>query len=196
MKHLIINPLVIASVIAFSDIALSAEFNTYDVNRSQTCINNCIGDITLTGTITVDTLGSLEVENVIDWNLVFNSTNYSNTIITPANSRFFFTNGVSLKAQKNRLDLITNGLLFDFSDTIASPFGVAWTIFGVSSTFVNAPRLLSNGEPVDVAEGIVPQDVPITIGTRTIQSTPESGTILGLLTMIFYLIASKNKKQD
>lgn len=45
------------------------------------------GDITASGSITVDTLGAIDSSNVVDWSLTFSSPTYPGpTVLTPLNS--------------------------------------------------------------------------------------------------------------
>ncbi len=202
MKHLITNIVIItSSLTVLPNIALSTELFTYDINRSQPCTRDCVGNINVTGTVTVNALGSLETENVVNWNLVFNSTNFSDTVINPDNSFFHLTNSASVEANDTELNFIgASGSLLVFSDTVPAPFGVVWQFSSSVSnpslreSFLNAPRLFSS-EPSDRADGNIPELTPITVGTRIAKAVPEPSSIIGLGLLATFGIRTKFKSK-
>ena len=109
----------------------------YDVERSLPCTNDCVGNITVEGTLEVDSLGTLAATNFIDWMLSFNSTNYSNTVLTPSNSEILLLgSGGSVVAAMGELVITQpgasdpDGFIFAVSDTLAFPYIVLWQFQG------------------------------------------------------------------
>lgn len=106
----------------------------YNVNRTVPCSDGCEGDISVTGTITTDTLGQLSHDNFIDWNLIFNSPDYSNIIQTPDNSILITTRNPLVEATETEL-IYTAPFPNDFEET--QQFQFRWTDEQLEPPFVS-----------------------------------------------------------
>ncbi|MEN8108325.1 MAG: VPLPA-CTERM sorting domain-containing protein [Pseudomonadota bacterium] len=83
----------------------------YDVERSLACTNDCSGNITVDGYLETDSLGTLGLANFTDWMLTFNSTNFTNTVLTPSNSEILLQGiGGSVVATMDELIITQPGL--------------------------------------------------------------------------------------
>lgn len=96
----------------------------YNILRIVPCTDGCEGNISVTGTITTDTLGQLSQENFIDWNLIFNSPDYTNIIRTPENSILITTRNPLVEATETEL-IYTAPFPDDFEET--QQFQFRWT---------------------------------------------------------------------
>ena len=97
--------------------------------------------------------------NFVDWELAFNSENYSNAVLTPTNSRIIFSGSDFVNATPTELTITIdeNGpsLIFAIRDTVAFPYNVAWQFQGgfstpASESLTNSPAAVS-GRPFDQA---------------------------------------------
>lgn len=137
----------------------------YNVNRIVPCSDGCEGDISVTGTITTDTLGQLSQDNFIDWNLIFNSPDYSNIIRTPDNSILITTRNPLVEATETEL-IYTAPFPNDFDET--QQFQFRWTDEQQEPPFVSWG--FTGGKPT----------IPLTaeaINLSITSGTPEAGNL-------------------
>ena len=142
----------------------------YDVARSLSCTSGCVGNITVEGTLEVDSLGTLAASNFIDWTLTFNSTDHSNTVLTPSNSTILLGGpGGSVVATMNELVITQPGatepgsFIFGVSDAVLFPYIVVWQFQG--GNFSPAEEIISNAPRTN-------SSAPFDQGTLTYNDDP------------------------
>lgn len=173
-------------VFALTLLSSQAAYATYmyEIDRSLPCTSDCSGNITVQGTFEVDMLGTLAASNFVDWSLVFNSTNYTNTVLDPTNSEILLSGtGGSVVATPTEMTITQPGssslqsLIFAVTATNAFPFIVVWQFQGgdddpAQEIITNAPRSIS-GPPFDQGFFTYPDD-PLIV---SLPSIPEPATI-------------------
>ncbi len=123
-----------ALVAAFVGVCGNAAANTtYEVNESLICSSGgCSGSLGLTGSITVDQLGSLSAANIVGWNLEIGNSVDTPVTLTQSNSAFTAVGAVQIAATASALTFAlavsTDG--FEFDDTST---GASW-IYGNGGT--------------------------------------------------------------
>ena len=162
----------------------------YDVNRSLACTNDCTGNITVEGTLKVDSLGTLTAGNFVDWMLTINSTNYPGTVLTPLNSEILmFGTGGSVVAAMDKLTITQPGaadpdyFIFAVSDTLDFPYSVLWQFQGgdldpAQEIISNAPQS-SSSEPFDQAVFTSP-DNPLVVTLPAVVPEPVTLALLSI----------------
>lgn len=111
----------------------------FSVDRSQPCTSGCTDDITVQGTITVNTLGELTENNFTDWSLTTSSSNYPTVLLDTTNSKVTIVNGKSnavVFATECALTITLPGhtanstALFAIKDSRSYPYYVQWLFQG------------------------------------------------------------------
>ncbi len=173
----------------------SVQAFTYTFSNSAPCNPFfCTGNVDVMGTIETDgTLGTIALANIVNWELVFNSPNYTNTIISPSNGEIVNT-GVNLIATETEItfDLpgnIGSGFIdFQFRDIAPFPSDVSYFFVGGGTdsrvSITNSPRTVF-GDPFDQGQVTLfgGEGGTVVLATREAQTTPEPSSLLGLLLM-------------
>ena len=101
----------VLSTISVGFCASTAQAFTYTFSTSQPCTDGCTGNVDVMGTIETDgTLGAITTGNIIDWELIFNSTNYANTILSPDNGVIAALGSLNLTATETEITFELSGL--------------------------------------------------------------------------------------
>ncbi|MDJ0729518.1 MAG: PEP-CTERM sorting domain-containing protein [Crocosphaera sp.] len=185
----------VLSTVSVGFFASTAQGFTYTFSTSQPCTFGCTGNIDVMGTIETDgTLGAITTANIVDWELVFNSPNYSNSILSPSNGEIIANGSLNLIATETEItfELLGSsdfdGSDLSFSSTVGFPFNLSYSFQGgdinPSQLFItNAPRS-DFSDPSDESSTTIfdGEGGTVVLATReaAVESVPEPSTILGL----------------
>lgn len=213
MKNLLIDLSINTSLISLGFLVhLSPAFAAYiyNVNRIVPCSEGCNGEISVTGTITTDSLGQLTEDNFIDWTLIFNSPDYTNIIRTPENSELAPTRDPLLNATATELTYIapspgdfeeTQQFLFrTLDDAMDAPPFVSWGFIGGRDDFEQTAESLNlsitTGQPEPGNLGVRPlpegNGGTVILGTKAV---PEPFFGLGTITALGVGILLKKQRR-
>lgn len=130
----------------------------YEINASEACNAGCSGNVSVSGFIEMDSLGTgLSASNISDWELTFTSQQHSGTVLNSSNGEVLSIGPYSLTATATELILTMpqqfdpESAVFAFVDTLAFPYIVNFQYQSGDGTepaliMTNAP-----GGPVDQA---------------------------------------------
>ncbi|NEP86899.1 MAG: PEP-CTERM sorting domain-containing protein [Okeania sp. SIO2C2] len=209
-----------AAALAFIAIGLftppaQAQAITYTFSASEACDIGCTGNVDVMGIIETDgTLGAITTENIIDWELTFNSSQFNPTILSPDNSEITTDGAVNLMATADQITLDLFGVFdsessfFSISDVAPPPFEVSYTLMGGSSTsteivITHQPLTLSDPLGGDEARSFInkgtgQRDFVLASGGTPTEPVPvpEPGLMLGLITLGGVMLGSKRKEKS
>lgn len=174
------------SMLALSTEVSAATFYSYNISQSLPC-NNCNGNITLSGSVTTDGLGSLSAGNLPVWNLVMSVSGETPITITQNNSSFNTVGSTQINATAADLTFTLNGRSDAFSFAGNSNAPAIWNYgLGSSSIFT-----FFAGATQYTAQQALTYPSTVTASLIATSEVPEpSSSRLLLLSLACFLIGS------
>ncbi|MGK7921040.1 MAG: PEP-CTERM sorting domain-containing protein [Trichodesmium sp.] len=214
-----------AAALAFIAIGLftpAAQALTYTFSQSYACSYNCDGTLDVMGIIETDgTLGAIDFENIIDFELSFNSNLYDPVIINTTNGELIGNGPLNLMATAEAISFDLNGtddpsdgqyiqLIFQGGDFRNNVFGSFSFSGGGEDGDPSQLRVSHNNSPDNP---LAWRDTPTAVvfpfegkggrfelassreGSDPAASVPEPSLIFGFITLGGLMLGSKRKSK-